>query len=292
MALTNPRVLFGVHSVTPYNRTTGDYYGELRVLGGSVLSISGELIKLNGGSQLYPWAIEEGATTAALALKVKEYPDFLFELFLGLAPTAAGAAASGTVDGFVNVSGTSIFDATTGIATVTATTVGDLKFGKYLIKYVSATTVDVYHSSDVDIKAGTDGEMQNDLLKITASALTVTTGAPVAVPNYGISLTGGSGTINFSATDTAEVWVLPASTKDMSVVVGATGDIKPEFGCLVVGQKRSNNEMYMIDLYRCRGTGLPLGAEEKAFSEAEIAVEAFYDSVKDGVFRMRHVTPS
>ena len=71
MALSNPRIVFGVHSVSPYSRTTGEFYGILKVLGGSSLSLSGELLKLNGGSRKYPWAVEDGLITAEMTLKVK-----------------------------------------------------------------------------------------------------------------------------------------------------------------------------------------------------------------------------
>jgi len=47
--------------------------------------------------------------------------------------------------------------------------------------------------------------------------------------------------------------------------------------------------MVEFDLFRCKGIGLPIGLEENAFSEAEVTVEAFYDAVKNAVFKMRHV---
>ena len=32
MSLSDPRIVFGVHSVSPYSRTDGTFYGELGVL--------------------------------------------------------------------------------------------------------------------------------------------------------------------------------------------------------------------------------------------------------------------
>lgn len=293
MSLSAPRVIFGVHSVTPYKRADGLPYGILKVLGGSSLSLAGELIGLNGGSSKYEWAVEDGRITAEMSLKVKEYPDFLFELFLGKAPTANSAEASGNASTLTNKKGTSTV-AATGIATVSVKSgsEADLKFGKYVVKVASATTVDVYFSSDADINRGTDGEFQNDALKITASALTIATTTAVTIPNFGLELTGGAGTIAMTTGDTATFEVRPINDKSMTVTIGATTDEFPEFGAIVMAQKRGNQEMFEIDCLRCKGIGMPLGFEEVAYSEAEIKIKAFYDSAQNAVFKLRHVTPT
>lgn len=293
MALSDPRSVFGIHSVTPYSRTTGEFYGELRVLGSSSLSLSGELIKLNGGSQKFPWHIEPGLQTAELSLVIREYPDFVFELFLGKAPTTNSAETSGNATAIANKNGTSVVNATTGItSTATVSTAADLKFGKYVVKAVSATTVDVFFSSDADITRGSDGTMQNNALKITASALTITSSGTTAIPNFGITLNGGSGAIAFTTGHTATFSVRPINSASTLVTIGANTDSNPEFGCIVMAQKRANQEMTEVDLFRCVATGLPLGFEEFSWSEAEVTVEAFYDSTQNGVFSLRHVSPT
>ena len=83
MGLSEPRVFFGVHSIAPYSRTTGEFFGIAKVLATSTLSFTGELIKLNGGSNKWPFAIEDGLLSAEISLGLKEYPNFVFELFLG-----------------------------------------------------------------------------------------------------------------------------------------------------------------------------------------------------------------
>lgn len=293
MALSDPRIFYGVHSVSPYNRSTGLFYGELRVLGGSSISLSGETVDLMGGSAKYAWASEDGPIKAEMSLKIKEYPDFVFELFLGIAPTANSAEASGNASAVANKYGASVVNATTGItSTLTVSTAADLKFGKYVIKAASATTVDVYFSSDEDIARGTNGSFQNDALKVTASALTVPSGGTVAIPNFGLTINGGSGTIGMTSDDTATFEVRPVNSKSMTVTVGSTSNsVFPEFGALIMSQKRGNQEMFEIDAFRCKGVGLPIGFEEDAFSEAEIKAKLLYDSTLDGVFKVRHVTP-
>lgn len=294
MSLSDPRIIFGVHSVTPYNRTTGSFYGLLRVLGGSSLSLSGELIKLNGGSNKYPWAIEDGLITAEMSLKVKEYPDFLFELFLGKAPTAVNTPdTDGTVSTIANKNGTSIV-ASTGLASVSAipsTGPANLKFGKYVAKYLSATTLNIYASTNIDFARGTDEDYDDDLLLVAVTGA-ITTGGNTDVASLGLRFVGGAGTIAFVAGDTATFEVQPPFTKSMSVAIGANSDVFPEFGAILMAKQRGNGEMFEIDAHRCKGVGLPLGFEENAYSQAEIKVEAFYDSTLNRVLTVRHISPS
>lgn len=294
MALSDPRIVYGVHSIAPYSRTTGLPYGIAKVLESSNFSITGELNALNGGASKFPWAIEEANVTAELQLKVKQIEDWMFELFLGKAPTLVDTPdATGDVTTLTSkVAG--VFSATVGVASVglKSGATADLKFGKYIVKYVSATTVDVYALSDVDFNRGTDKTFENDALKITASALTIATSTAVEIPGYGLELTGGSGTIALVAGGTATFEVLPAFTKSMSVTIGGSSDTFPEFGALMVAQQRSNGEMFEVDAFRCKGSGLPLGFTEKDYGQPEITAQAFYDSAKNGIAKIRWVQPS
>ena len=83
MGLSQPRLLFGVHSFTPYSRTDGTPYGTIKVLKASSLALSATLVELMGGSAKYAWAVEDGPISAELNLKGSQYEDFLFTLFLG-----------------------------------------------------------------------------------------------------------------------------------------------------------------------------------------------------------------
>lgn len=295
MSLSDPRTIFGVHSVTPYSRTNGLPYGTLRVLGGSSLSLSGALISLNGGSSKYPWAVEDGLVTAELALKIKEYPDFLFELFLGKAPTPVNTPdTDGTVSTLTNYLGSTAKSATIGVASVAATAStgpAALKFGKYMIKVASATTINVYASSNIDFARGTSTDYSSDAL-LVAGPLTITSATGTDVAALGLTFTGGSGTIGMTTGDTAYFYVQEPFTKSMSVDIGANSDTFPEFGALVYAKKRGNLEMTEIELYRCKAVGLPLGFQENTFSEADVKVQSFYDSALNKVFSLRHISPS
>ena len=295
MALSDPRIVFGVHSVTPYSRTTALPYGTVRVLGGSSLALSGDLIKLNGGSAKYPWAVEDGTISAEMSLKVKEYPDFLFELFLGKSPTTAAADAAGAVSVPVEVNGTSVMSATVGIASVIvipSTGAANLKFGKYVIKATSATQVSIYGYSDIDFARGTDESFDDDDLLVESGITIASTGGTTDVASLGLRFTGGSGTVAMTTDDTAVFEVKPPSSKSMEVSIGASSDVFPEFGAVILAKKRGNLEMFEIDAYRCKGVGLPLSFEENAFSEAEVKVECFYDSAKNGIMKIRNINPT
>lgn len=297
MGLSNPRVFFGVHSFTPYCRETGLPYGTALVLGQSGFSLSGELASLTGGSNKYPWAVEETNITAELSLTFKQYEDWMMQLFLGKKPTASDAT-TGSVANVSNKKGT-VLNAVWGINSIQVKigSEDDLKFTKYVIKVVDPVleTVDVYALSNVDFARGTDKDFEDDLLKITASPLTITDGVAVTIPGFGLEIVGGS-LVDFAgngveAGNTIVFEVLPPSSKSISARFGGSADNFPEFGAIVVGQQRGSGEMVELDIFRLKAVGLPLGFQEKAFSEAEVTAQAYYDAEKNGVFDLRHITP-
>lgn len=291
MALSNPRILYGVHNVSFYRQNDGTPYGTLRVLAGSTFEMSGDQQTLFGGSARFPWAVENGEISSTLTINTKEYPDFLFELFLAKAPTEVSADATGDASNFANIKNESVFDASTGIATATVKSgsEADLKFGKYIVKAVSTTTVDVFCLSDVDFTRGTDLDFVNDDLKITTTPLTIATGTAVEIPNTGIELTGGSGTIGMTDGDTASFDVLPIHNGGMEVTIGGASDDFQEFGAILMSSKRSTGELFEIDCFRLVGNGMSLGADEKTYSETSITATAFYDSAKGGICKIRTI---
>lgn len=299
MALSDPRSLFGVHSATFYNFSTHDYYGELRVLENSSLSLASESIDLMGGSNKYSWSNEIGTITSEMTLNFSEYPNFVFELFGGNSPTDNAAESNGNCSTLTDYYGT-VVNATTGIASVSVETgeEDELKFGKYVVKVVSGTTVDVYMSSDLDIGRGTDGEMQNDLLKITASPITIPdSGATVSLTGYGVEFTGGSGTVNLETAgaigDTATFYVRPQNSDSMTVTIGEqTSQNWPFFGCIAMAAKQSDGQMFEVEALKCKGAGLPVNFQRATYSAAEITVKMLYDSSQDGVFKIRTVVPT
>ena len=130
---SDPRTIFGVHSLTPYNRKTQKPYGMARVVQGSTFTLSGDTVELMGGSSRFAWAIEDGDISAELAFSVSEYLNWLFELFGGKAPTQGTAEANGNVSALKNVNGTSIVSATGLLGSITTADADNLKTGKYVL---------------------------------------------------------------------------------------------------------------------------------------------------------------
>jgi hypothetical protein len=292
MSLSDPRILYGIHSISPYSRADGTPYGILKVIGSANIALNSDLEQLFAGSNKYAWAAENKTVSTELTAKVKAYPGFLFSLFLGAAVTDAGADTAGTASTAVNKLGTSMI-AATGLASITVKSAqkANLKFGKYVIKATGATGFDVYLLSDIDISRGTDAVYTDDSLKIAAVA-GISTGAGTDVDDLGLTFTGGASATAFVTGDTATFSIQPPSTKSSSIVVGKSTDTFPAFGALLLAQKRATGEMFEIDAHYCVGGGLPINFEENAFSQPELKMTCLYDSSLDRVFTIRHILPS
>jgi hypothetical protein len=291
MGLSDPRIIYGIHSICPYSRTDGLPYGILKVLGGGSLNFTAESEDLFGGSNKYAWASEAKTISSEFSVTVKSMPDFLFELFLGAEVSTTAASTSGTCGTLANKKGTSVLQASTGIASVGLKSgeTANVKSGIYLIKAVSATTVDVYALSDIDFARGTDVAFENDALKITSSPLTVTSGADTAIPNIGIEINGGSGTIALVSGDTAVFAVAAPHGGISEITIGKQSSTFPEHGQLLVAQKRSNGDIFEIEIYKAVGQGFPIALEETVFAVPEMTAKVLYDSVKDKTATIRAI---
>jgi len=290
MGLSDPRYIFGITSFTPFNRTTGKFYTEMKVLAGSQFTLSGEQMELRGGSSKYPYAIEDGTINAELSLTSREYPAWGFELFLGKALTENAAELSGNVSSLTNESGASVFDASTGIATVTAgATVADLKFGKYIVEATSATEVKVYASSDIDFARGTDTTFTSDDMDIASGLTIVDAGGTTAVTSYNLVATGGSGTVGFTIGDTASFEVRPVNDGSYTASFGGSSDTYSEFGAVLYGQQHGSGRMIELTIHKLKSIGMPINFNANEFSEWEVTMKASYDSAKNEVFSMREV---
>lgn len=275
MSLAAPVGIFGIHSVTPYRLDTGMPFGMLRVLGQVNIANEVETIDLKGGSSRDPWASELGMRTSEVSVTFREYPSFLFELLAGIAATDSSAETGGGVTTLTNVYGSTAKSATIGIASV-GVKVGseiDVKYGVYVVKVVSATTVDVYCMSDVDFAQGASLDFTNDALKITASALTIAMGAAVTIPSFGLELTGGSGTIGMTTGHTAVFVARPINTGRSTAAVGTKEERFAPFGAIIVAQRQSDGKMFKFNFYKLLAAGLPANMAEMAWSEFEVKLK-------------------
>lgn len=288
MALNDPRALFGIHSVSLYNTTTREPYGIVKVAKGASINLSGETVELTGGSFRYPWAIEDGLISTEVSLTFAEYPDFLFEVLLGKAPTENTSDTTGNITTATNVQGSSIIDGSNGIDTVevTSSDEADLKFGIYVIKATGADTFDVYCMSDVDFARGTDLSFIDDSLKIIDDG--DVSSADHVDADTGLTFSQ-VGTPAFTTGDTAVFEVRPVNTRNSTVVIGGVSDTFPEFGMVAYAQKRGSGALFEIDMYRCKAIGMPINLTPQEFSEAEVTVKAFYDSGRSGIMSVRSI---
>lgn len=282
------RINYGIHSICPFSIATGMPYGILKVLGGGTLTMTSEFEELFGGSNKYAWAVEAKTISSEWTATVKSMDDFMFELFLGAKVTTTAASATGTVGDLANIKGTSAFQATTGIATVTAKTgsAADLKDGIYVGKVASATTVDIYALTDIEFKK--EGNVNpltyvDESLKITATPLTVVASSAVEIVGLGVELNGGSGTIAMTIGDTFRFSVRSAHNGISTIEFGSALTTFPEHRQLCLGQKRANGDTFELELHRVIGGGMPIPFEEQTFAIPELAMKIVQDPCKDGV---------
>lgn len=288
MSLSENRIVWGIHSLNTYDRSDYMPHGILKILGGGNIALSAEFEDLFGGSNLYAWASEIKSISSEFTATVKSMPDFLFEQFLAASVSTTAASTTGTVDTVENVKGTSAV-ANTGMATVTlkAGLEANLKSGLITIKVVTPTTVDVYYNTDIDFLVGTDLEYQDDLLKITATPLTIAQGAAVEIPNTGLEITGGAGVIAMTADDTAKVYVAKPHGGISEITLGQNGAIFSEIGATALTKKRSNGDLFEIEMFKLVGGGFPIPMEEGTFAIPEMTTKLLYDPNKNAIAKIR-----
>ena len=207
---------------------------------------------------------------------------------MGASVTTTAAAALGTVvDVATNVKGTSLV-ADTGIAGVTikSGSEADLKDMKIVVKAVSATTVDVFALTDITFDKGADLVYEDDLLKITASPLTIATSTAVDIPNTGLEITGGSGTIAFVTDDTADARFAAAHGGISEITIGKDTTSFPEHGVVMLSAKRADNSLFEIEIFKAVGAGFPLAFEETVFSIPELTIKLLFDEAKNAIAKI------
>lgn len=292
MGLSDPTIIYGIHSFSPRNRVTKLPYGIMKVIGACNLALSTDLEQLYAGSNLYAWAAENKAVKTDLTAKVKAYPGFLFALFLGASVTENGVDAAGSVSAVANATGSSVSNAVTGFdsLTVKAAQKANLKFGQYIVKALSATTLGIYIMSDIDNNRGTDVDYTDDTLQLQLATITLANGVDTDIDSLGLTFGGGSAVAMITG-DTAYFSVKPPSAKSSEIIVGRAGDTMPDFEAIMYAQKRATGEIFEIVAHNCVGGGLPIGFEEQAFSQAELKMTCLYDQSLNRVFTLRHIKP-
>jgi hypothetical protein len=281
------RQLFGVHSVCSVSRTTRIPTGTVRVLGDISLAFEASSVQNRGGSSWYPWATEITEINPSISFQIKEYPDWVMTNYAAAKiTTTAASATDGTVTALVNKEGTSVFDASTGIATVTLESGenDNMKTGAFRIIAVSATTVDVYAVSNFQFTRGTDLYADDNTMKITTSPLTVTSGSTTSIPGTGMEITGGSGTIALVAGDVSEYHVASPHNGLSKVEIGVDGYIFPEHELYIFGKQRADGRAVYIHCPKAVCTsGMTWNFSQGDFSNTDISVDLLNDATLGNV---------
>lgn len=292
--------LFGIHSITPYSLATGKPISSapFSVVGSFSVASSQEIISNKGGSSYYDWGQEVGGITIEGSMLLREYPSALLEIATGIRPTEISAESSGSVNTIINVSGVSTV-ASTGISSVGLKSGSSVNvpFALYTVEVVSATTIDIYVSSDVDFAQGINKSFKAGTQKINTSPLTITSSTAVEIPDFGIELMGGSGSIAMTVGDTATFSSKPVNKGSRSLLVGDPLARVQSIGILAQAQRQSNGAMVSLNIFSALIAGLPLTLTEKAFSESEITFGAkravnTFDPTQEGIYSLTEVTSS
>lgn len=279
MPLSNPVTMFGVHQVTIQDRSSYNQFSAF-IMSDFNAELTQEQMKLQGGSSPYPWDTAPGFAESTIGLTFMQYDLALLKYLAGYNATNANFTedadgdAAGAFTSLSNKVGTSIANATTGIASATAVSSANPVFGEYLIKATGSAAVDVYLNNNLD---GVD--YINDSLKITSAPLTITTGAPVTIPNTNTRLTGGSGTIGLTTADIATFSSKPINTYNYEYKGGAPGSSNPEFRLTVFLEKLGSNKYRVLDFPRVKANGISFKSSPKEWASCESEIIALYDSV-------------
>lgn len=286
------KTIFGIDSLSFYDPRTKIFLGTLNILGNGTFEMTGEQVKLKGGSSKFDWAVEQGNIESVINYVTKEYPDFLYRINLGKQPTIIPASQLGSIANMLNYHGTSLMSAVNGIDEIVAIAgkEGNLKFGTYTIVATGAKKIKIYVDTGVDLGRGEAVEYLSDDLAITEELTLIDaddndTGI---LEKLGINIKT-IGVSAFTVGDTMTFDIFPPHDGGMEVVIGGLNDTFPAVGVVIVTQKQANGQIFMIDCPNCSASGLNLGGAEKAFTETPVTMSVAYSSRIRGIARIKRV---
>lgn len=282
------KYIFGIKHAIIYDRITFIPKGIFEVIGGANFTREIEKLLLEGGHNNSPYAVEAGTPSNEISMTLREYPNFAFEEFdNAIISGNETEGATGFVDSIANKKGTSVFDATTGIASIAAKTGSEDKipFGRLIFVAVTTTTIDVYLDGDK-----VDGQIPilSDLPKIASGITIPGTGGTVDIANYGITITGGSGSIALVVDDTAYAKTRPENTKVDIIKVKEDSAVE-YFGLVLTLPKNSEKEQIIIRFPKIAVSGMSFNATSREFSEYEQVMTPLYDSDEDLLYEMQRI---
>jgi len=285
MTLTQPIVSYNSYGFAAVDRVTKLPFGKfIQLNGGMSINPNAQVNTLTGGGEQHNVAAELGTIDTEIQVTAKETPPWLYTL-AGYDVVENAAEAAGSVNNFANSIGTSVLDATTGIATATVVTAADLKPGTYLVKAVSPTTIDVYKVSNFGAQLGTDLSIVDDTMKITASALTIVASSSVTIPGTGVQLDGGSGTIGMTTDDISvfEVRIINAASQTISMPFNP---LPINFEAHIFSDIQADKSYNRTIAFKCFVSPFELPLPDKAFSEYSLTIKVLKDCSLTKLYEM------
>lgn len=275
MAPSTPIQNFGVHQITMKGVDDPSIIAVGKILGDVTPDLNQELIDNRGGSAAFPWASAPGEATGEISIILKQYDNKLLRF---INPWISGSIVedetgdtAGYAAALANSVGTSMLNATTGIASVAvdaATAAAGLAYGDYIIKGTAAGTFDIYIDMDI---SGT-APYVDDTYKVNAAAI-VNPGTGGTVVAHGIEFTAGSAGSTFVVGDVARFSVRPINSYMMTNYLMKDGASPQEFELTIVGEK-IGSKIRVIKFPRCiAGGGANLKFVYKDWSMIETTIK-------------------
>lgn len=253
------------------------------IVGALSITSSSSTVDLNGGESPYPHESSVSTSEASFSAVVRVAMSEVVKAAFGSSVTTA-TLTSGSAAGLANSVGTSVFKSTTGVASVSVTNADNLKRGIYIIKAVSATTVDVYTTTSVDGGNYADRKIN----KINATPITITSGSAVNLLDgvggntFGLSLTGGSGSIAMTVGDEATFKVFAKGDNSYDMDIGKSGEV-PKYVALAFSSGKTGGASMMIYAHKVLIPGFNFEFPEKEYTEFTIEGKLLYDANADKV---------
>lgn len=268
----NVNPLFGAKALIIYNRKTFVPLGIYRAISTMEFTREVEAVPLTGGHHNGPFAVEAGEPVNAFAGTVMEFPNFAYTaLDNATKADTLGEDLTGFVGNIANKSGTSIVDATVGIASVSIISGSEnlVPFSKAIVVKGTAVAneVDVYLLGDT---ASGEIPVTDELTLLEAGVVIPDTAGTIDIAAYGLRFTSGSGTIALVDGDTAYFESRPANTKVTKITMADNSDIKT-VGMLFVWPKSSEGVQTIADFPKVSIAGSGFGGSTRSFGETEIA---------------------
>ena len=278
--MLSPKIFrFGVKAIIPYDRATYKPLGFAEVVSSGGLELSGEMVTLQGGSNRYSYDAAHGFIEPAMNVTMKEFPSWVYNLMLGATPSTVDVSENGMIRNIENRKGKSLQkdSAITGVS-VLATKNADLKFGRYTVEAVTASTIAVYVNSDVDAgEGGTRLTVHNDFLKIHDDDFDLADNTDIDIPSIGVRLEVAATVSGVTAGDTFTFEVLPKANYAREVTIGRNTDLFPVFGMYAVSENIRGSSLCLIDCFKCKANGLPQAFNEKSWAESELSIMPLID---------------